>query len=444
MVKLKQEFLNRMQKQLKSEFNDFLASYEKECVRGVRVNTKKISVQDFLNITPFKLSKIDYADNGFILSGDGKWGSHPYHHAGLIYFQEPSSMVPVESVEIEKDDLVIDLCAAPGGKSGQIACKLGEDGLLISNEVVPQRSKILFSNIERQGFKNVVVTNCSVEKLAEKFAYCFDKVFVDAPCSGEGMFRKDENAINEWNEMSNSSNAARQKLILESAKKLVNVGGKLIYSTCTFSSVEDEEVVYDFLKQNENFVLVKFLDKLDGVLVSEDEKKMTGKFYPHKASGEGQFVAVFEKVSGESNALPLYRRQKLFKSEETLFNEFKKENLLEDLSVTSVNGSLYVLPKICPDLRGLNVLSVGVKAGEIIKNRFQPFHSLFNAYGNSFKRKLKLTIDDNRLFDYLKGEEIACELENKYAVVCVSDFPLGGIKVSDNRGKNLYPKGLRN
>lgn len=443
MVKLKQEFLDRMKKQLKDGYDGFIKSYDKESVRGVRINTKKVSVEDFLKITPFNCESINYCDNGFIVDSEEKWGKHPYHHAGLIYFQEPSSMIPVCSVEINEDDYVIDLCAAPGGKSGQIACELGDNGLLISNEIVTSRSKILFSNIERQGFKNVVVTNNTPTQLADKFGACFDKVFVDAPCSGEGMFRKDNNAINEWTEQATFSNANRQLLILEDAKKLVKRGGKLIYSTCTFSSVEDEGVVKEFLKENNNFKLISLSEKVLPFVVCEDENKLTGKFYPHLAKGEGQFVAVFEKFDGDEEQLKTLRIQKLYKSEEILFNEFVKQNLNVNLIAYSLNDSLYILPKVCPDLRGLNIISAGVKAGEVIKNRFAPFHSLFNAYGDVFKRKLNLSLNDKRVGQYLKGEEIECDLDNKYAVIQVDGFNLGGVKVSEGRAKNLYPKGLR-
>ena len=234
MINLPKEFSERMKLLLKDDYELYLKALEEPAVRALRVNTAKISVDDFLKICPFDLKKIPYVSNGFYFDYD-RIGNHPFHHAGMFYVQEPGAMAPAECIDIDPEWTILDMCAAPGGKSTQLKNKLGENGVLVSNEIIPSRCKILTGNIERLGLLNTVTTCMDSKKIASAFPKTFDLIMVDAPCSGEGMFRKDENAILEWSEENVKMCAERQKQILQIAEKLVAAGGKLVYSTCTFS-----------------------------------------------------------------------------------------------------------------------------------------------------------------------------------------------------------------
>ena len=252
------DFTNRMKAILGEEYEKFEASYSEVPVRSFRVNTNKISEENFEKINLFGGKKIPYAENGFYFSCDGI-GNHPYHHAGMIYIQEPSAMAPVASVDIQPGWNILDLCASPGGKSTQAAAQ-NPDGVLVSNEIIPSRCKTLTGNIERMGFRNVITTCTDAKKIASLYGEVFDLVIVDAPCSGEGMFRKDENAQNEWSVENVLHCAERQREILDEIKTTVKPGGLLLYSTCTFSLEENEKNVDWFLNENDNFELIDVKD----------------------------------------------------------------------------------------------------------------------------------------------------------------------------------------
>lgn len=449
MKQLPLEFQERMKKLLGAEYEDFLKSYDEKSVRAFRVNTDKISLENFEKLNIFSTEKIPYVENGFYFDYDGI-GKHPYHHAGMVYVQEPAAMVPVESIEINPDWNVLDLCAAPGGKSSQIKNKLGENGVLVSNEIVPSRCKILTGNMERMGFKNVVTTCMGPQKIAKEFPEAFDMIMVDAPCSGEGMFRKDDTAIDEWSPENVKMCAERQTEILDCAVKMLKSGGYIVYSTCTFSLEENEMTVDAFLQCHPEFELVPASQRVqantaDGIKFEGckcENIHYTRRCYSHKTKGEGQFVAVLHNtnenygVSSNNNT----KKEKIHKTA----TDFLDDVLVsyDESNVLMYNGNpVYFTPDF-PVRKGA-AFSCGVTIGEIRRNYIQPHHQFFMAMGKYFKRKIELSADSDEIKKYLHGEEFNTDCPNGWAAVLVDGCTVGGVKVSNGRAKNHYPKGLR-
>ncbi len=457
-ITLPSEFLANMKNMLGENYESYISAMQSEPVRGLRLNTKKISESEFLKLSGLKVEKLKFSDDGYLLKSENKLGNTPEHLSGLYYLQEPSSMIPVCSSEIEKENRplrVLDLCASPGGKTGQIAMRVSEDSIIFSNEIIFSRAQVLYQNIERQGLKNVVILNESPERL-KVFKNYFDYVFVDAPCSGEGMFRKNPETISEWSENGTIMCAERQREILTVAKELVKPNGKLIYSTCTFSEKEDEDIVKWLLSSRE-FELLNIPKEIKEVTIPAmgNGLDFARKFLPHTGSGEGQFVAVFKstKSAGEDE---LYSKKhfhsvyEIGQSYNKLFKVFAEENLTREFSwreLLSVGETLFLAPKgfnskIQTALDELKFVSIGTKLGEIQKGRFVPNHAIFMTLSNIFKNKIEL--DDENLKKYLHGEELEFKENLKgYAVVTKNGNAIGGAKISGNRLKNLYPKGLR-
>lgn len=449
MKQLPLEFQERMKNLLGAEYEDFLKSYDEKPVRAFRVNTDKISLADFQKLNTFSTEKIPYVENGFYFDYDGI-GNHPYHHAGMLYVQEPAAMVPVESIGINPDWKVLDLCAAPGGKSSQIKNKLGENGVLVSNEIVPSRCKILTGNIERMGFKNVVTTCMSPQKIAKEFPEIFDMIMVDAPCSGEGMFRKDDTAIDEWSPENVKMCAERQTEILDCAVKMLKSGGYIVYSTCTFSLEENEMTVDAFLKSHPEFELVPASERVrkntaDGIKFEGckcENIHYTRRCYSHKTKGEGQFVAVLHNTNENYGVISNNNTQK-GKIDRTV-TDFLDDTLISynKENVIMYNGNpVYFTPDF--PIRKGTAFSCGVTIGEIRKNYIQPHHQFFMAMGTDFKRKIELSADSEEIKKYLHGEEFNTDCPNGWAVVLVDGCTVGGVKISNGRAKNHYPKGLR-
>ena len=448
MKQLPQEFLNRMEPLLGEEFYDFLKSYDLPPVKAFRVNTAKISVADFEKLNIFGNEKIPYTENGFYLLYD-KVGNHPYHHAGMMYVQEPAAMAPAECLDVEKGWCVLDMCAAPGGKTTQLKNKLGEDGVLLSNEIIPSRCKILTGNIERLGLHNTVTTCMDTEKLAKTFPKTFELIMVDAPCSGEGMFRKDDTAIAEWSVKNVKLCAERQAQILENAAKLLKDGGYIIYATCTFSLEENEMTVDNFLQNHPEFEILPVKDDVkkvtaDGILFDGCKNKnitYARRFYPHISKGEGQFMAVLHNKNPKTETVKHPPKQQkvapiVFEFLEDSLTEYNKEN------VKMYNGNPVFLP---PDFEVKDGVAfcAGITVGEIRKNYILPHHQFFMGMGKYFKRKIQLSADSEEIQKYLHGEEIVTDLQNGWAVVMVDGCPLGGAKIANGKAKNHYPKGLR-
>lgn len=442
------DFSNRMKELLGEEYEKFEASYSENSVRSFRVNTNKISKDNFDKINPFGGEKIPYAENGFYFSCDGI-GNHPYHHAGMIYIQEPSAMAAVASIDIRSDWNILDLCASPGGKSTQTAAQ-NPNGILISNEIIPSRCKTLTGNIERMGFQNVITTCADAKRIASLYGEAFDLVIVDAPCSGEGMFRKDENARKEWSAENVLHCAERQREILDEIKTTVKPGGLLLYSTCTFSLEENEKNVDWFLGENDNFELIEVKDSVkkftaDGVMFDGCKEKnilRCRRFYPHISKGEGQFIALMRKKGGFGiENLPPTALNDIPKKEQKLIFAFLDETLVDynKNAVKKYKENFVYFDSVFPVPYG--AFSCGVTIGSLQKNYIKPHHQFFSAMGKMFKQKIELDLD--QAIKYIHGETVDCEFDKGWCVVTVEGCPIGGAKAVNKIAKNHYPKGLR-
>ena len=435
-------FFDRMKELLGDEYPRYLETVDKEPFRAIRVNTLKISPHELLPLLPFAGEQVPFADDGYYVTSE-KLGKHPLHHAGAFYIQEPSAMSAVTALDVRPGDRVLDLCAAPGGKSTQIASKLGGTGLLWANEIVRPRAHILLSNIERMGVKNAVVSNMSPDALCGRLAGFFDRVLVDAPCSGEGMFRKDREAVFEWSAEHSLACAERQKAILDSAAAAVKPNGVMVYSTCTFSVDENEGVVEHFLGAHPEFELID-----TGCRFGVPALKKARRVYPFNG-GEGHFVVKFKKKSGKEYKGAMYRYTEPANDEKQRILEFifdmLRNNSLSDFCV--IDDRILSLPavELLPDLDGMNILRAGVKVGDFKKGRIEPHHNLATCLTpGDFNRRLKLRSTDSLVSRYISGEELELDTWiSGWAVVAVDGITLGLGKASDGRLKNKYPKGLR-
>lgn len=450
-MNLPQDFVEKMKTMLGCDCDDFLASLDKPAQKGITVNTNKIDTKTFENCFDQHIEKIPLISNGYYVDSF-KFSENLFNHLGIIYSQEPSAMYPVELLGIEENDIVLDVCASPGGKSIQILEKLKGAGLLLSNEIVYKRAKILEENITRMGFENCIITCNSPEDL-QKANCLFDKILVDAPCGGEGMIRKNNFDINCYNPNAIDSNVKRQLEILESVKDLLKVGGNLVYSTCTYDIRENEQVVYNFLKNNQDFELIlddKFKSVCEsGIKIADTHTDYSWRRYPHKHRGEGQFMALFTK-RGEGREINIPREynirgfEKVNNKELTLINKTLKDILdcnQIDFDYLKKNDEIFVLPKEKIDVKNLNILNIGCLLGIIQKDNLKISHEFYHTYGNLFKQKIELSQDDAK--KYIHGEEIDTDLSNGiYAVTHIS-IPLGGGKISNGRLKNYYKKNYR-
>lgn len=431
-----------MKSLLGDEYDEFLKFYESENFRGLRVNTLKCSVQKLQDLLDFKLNNTPFCKEGFYIpDAISSLGSNPLHHSGAFYIQEPSATSAVTMLDVNEGDFVLDLCAAPGGKSTQIGAKLNGTGLLWSNEIVKNRANILLSNIERMGIKNAVVSNCRPEVLCQNLTNCFDKVLVDAPCSGEGMFRKNTDAQTQWSVEHVKSCAQRQLLILNSAKNALKAGGTLLYSTCTFSSEENEGVIAQFLSENPDFELVDA-----NVSFGRPTLEYARRIFPMDG-GEGHFAA---KLRKKGTLVPSYtstaRQPKIDKDILDFYDSLFIDRPFGE-NITVVGDKIIILPQNYNfNTKGLQVLRAGVLFGEIVKKRIEPHHSAFMA---ASKPQCRMTVDfdvnSTEISNYLQGQEIAVTSDLKgYTAVCVNGITTGFGKASGSRLKNKYPKGLRN
>lgn len=431
-MKLPESFIVNMKKQIpEKEWEAFFAVYENPPFKGVRLNPLKGSEDGLKSCLPFLGERVEWEENGYYTTEE-KPGNSPFHAAGVFYSQEPSAMCAAPLLEVQPGERVLDLCSAPGGKGTQLACRMKGEGIVVLNEPVLSRAKILSQNVERMGVKNAVVTSELPEKLSTKFEGYFDKILVDAPCSGEGMFRKNaEEALSEWSEENVAICAERQKRILDEATKMLRGGGRLVYSTCTFAPSEDEGQVCDYLQNHPEMHL----------LTQE-------KLYPHKVKGEGHFAALFEKTqTEEGNACRKEMKPWCSREGEQAYRAFEKSFFHQKFAyrLYEANGILYELPEGVFDWKGVQVLRVGVRLGEVKNGRFEPSHSLALCVKKEECRNvLDLSETDDRLEKYLRGETVEDgAIENGWCVVCVHGYPLGLGKAVNGTVKNHYPKGLR-
>lgn len=440
MITLPKDFEKRMKLQLGDEFADFISSFDEGKINALRLSNN-LNPED---IFPGSLSKVSWCPTGYYYEDNLNPGQHPYHEAGVYYIQDASAMLPAEMLNPVPGDIVLDLCAAPGGKSTQIGKKLEGKGLLIANEIIPSRSKILSENIERMGITNCIVTNEAPEDLSKKLPAFFDKILVDAPCSGEGMFRKNPNAIDEWSLDNVKMCADRQDYILDEAVKMLKPGGTIVYSTCTFSPEEDEECMERFLTRHSDFMLIK-----------------QERLWPHKVKGEGHFSAMLQhkgavvEEASDNSYVNRKKRQEKDPAEAAikLFSQFA-DKLFEKDYVNSIpenkqpllfGNQLYILPKCAPSLNGIKVVRPGLHLGTIKKDRFEPSFALALACNPSFcKNTISFGSNSKEIRDYIWGQAIFTENKNEgWTLVCVDEYTIGWGKTTNGQMKNHYPKGLR-
>jgi len=470
-MKLPEEFVNKMQGLMGEEFNSYLESYKKPRFYGLRVNTLKISVEEFLKTSPFHLEPVPWTTDGFYYQEGDNPGRHPYYYAGLYYIQEPSAMLPGAVIGVKPGDKVLDLCAAPGGKTIQMAAQMKGQGLLVANDNNNNRVKALVKNIELYGVKNAVVLNETPDKLAENFKGYFDKILVDAPCSGEGMFRKDEDAIKSWEKYQCEKCCGMQWEILQQVDKMLKPGGSILYSTCTFSPEEDELMIEKFMNEHEGSYELQEIPKVGGIEGGRtqwsNEKydfSKAARLWPHKLNGEGHFAALLKKIDNNcenknnggfeaQDALRKWEKSHVINDANDL-RDFNLElaNFIENnTNIDGLKGyafqkgnNLYHLPETCPDLSGLRVAKSGWYLGEMGPKGFIPSHSFAVSLScDEIKNKINFTSDARETNSYLKGETLIISGEKGYTGICVDGYSLGWAKQTGDMLKNLYPKGWR-
>ena len=427
---LPEAFLLRMQKQLGEEYEDFLQSLERPRAVALRFNPLKGQqpTMDFVK------EPVPWESMGYYYDPDSRPGLHVYHEAGVYYLQEASAMAPVALLDPRPGERVCDLCAAPGGKTTQIAGRMQGEGFLLCNEINPKRAKILSRNMERMAVSNALVTNEHPANLAKKYAGFFDRVLVDAPCSGEGMFRKEEAAVTDWSQETVEMCARRQAEILHSAAQLVRPGGRLVYSTCTFAPEEDEEAVVNFLQEHPEFE-PETLEAPWFVPVENGGHRM----WPHKLLGEGHFAAVLKKTGGEETDTDIPSGEKL----PPQWTAFAKETgiQLPAGKAVSFGQNLYWAPEDMPDLNRIKVMRPGLELGAVKKDRFEPAHALA-LWLKECKNMETYGAESEEMKAYIHGDVVPSQKKG-WCLVCADGYSIGWGKGDGRVLKNHYPTGLR-
>ena len=442
--KLPLEYKEAMKELLQDEYKDYIDSLSKPSISGMRVNTLKIKKEELLKLLNLNLREVKWADTGFYLDDDLRLSKSPYYYAGLYYMQEPSAMSPASLCEAKRGDKILDLCAAPGGKSTQIACKLEGEGLILSNDLSNSRAKALLKNIELSGIRNTVITCEEPQKLAGVYEEYFDKILVDAPCSGEGMFRRDIAVFNAYLKRGPENFAPIQASILDSAARMLKKGGYMIYSTCTYSKLEDEDTVLEFLKRHEDFE-IGVLPVYEGFTPS---KYVDGavRLFPHKLEGEGHFVCKLVKKGESKEDESETKYSKAVKLPKSVLEFLKLTNISWDDKRFYINNEyVYYLPEGLILDKKLRYLRTGLLIGRMNNNRFEPSQAFaMSLKYEDWKNPVNLSIDDDRVTRYLKGETIdADDIGSGYRLLCVEKYPLGFVKQDAARLKNKYYKGWR-
>ena len=475
-MELPLEFKEKMKMLLGEEYGAYLDCYKEPRVYGLRVNTAKIRVSDFMKICPFAIQKIPWIDNGFYYDGENvSPAKHPYYFAGLYYLQEPSAMTPANRLPIEPNDTVLDLCAAPGGKATELGAKLNQTGVLVANDISNSRAKGLLKNIELFGIGNVLVLSEEPAKLSSYFEGYFDKILIDAPCSGEGMFRKDAKMVSEWSKRGPAYFAEIQREILAEAVKMLRIGGMLLYSTCTFDMSENEEMIAYLLENYPEFEICdivmyeQFANGRTHSAVGEHVSlSKTVRIWPHKVRGEGHYMALLKKnacVSAKAFDKQV-EKQIERQTERQVEKQFEKHSCKEGILPDSLNTFLrdvsfsfvpnriaimgdkvYYMPADIPKTKGLRFLRTGLLLGELKKERFTPSQALaMHLKLAEYKHTINLTLADERVLRYLKGETLMLnegEGVTGWNLVGVDGFPLGWGKCINGMLKNKYAQGWR-
>ncbi len=457
-MKLPEAFEKRMKEMLGEESEAFFAAYEEERVYGLRVNTAKISPEEFQRLAPFRLKPIPWVENGFFYDPEDMPTKHPYYFAGLYYMQEPSAMTPASRLPVEPGERVLDLCAAPGGKATELGSRLRGEGLLVANDISASRMKALLKNIEIAGIPNAFLTNEAPGRLAEVFPEYFDRILVDAPCSGEGMFRKEPAVMEAWTPEKPELCAGMQEEITREAVKMLKPGGLLLYSTCTFAPEENEKQVTRMLRENPELTLREITPWYEGFsggnpqwADGNGELEKTIRIWPQHMQGEGHFLALLEKAGERPANTGKTVKKKLDKQQEQALEEFFRDVHGSRAGYTlDIRGAMvYAVPEGTESVRGLKFLRNGLLLGELKKNRFEPSQPLAMALKQEeYEATLNLSAEDERVRRYLKGETLLieegeCKRKKGWQLVCVDGYPLGWGKLVNGVLKNKYLSGWR-
>ena len=437
-------FTARMQRLLGTDYDAFAASFSRPRAVALRLNPLKTDAPP--DLSAFSLRLVPWEPCGYYYDPETRPGKSAYHEAGLYYLQEASAMAPAALLDPQPGETVLDLCAAPGGKSTQLAGRMQGRGLLVCNEINPKRAKILASNIERLAVSNALVLNEHPQRLAARFERFFDKILVDAPCSGEGMFRKEEAAVTDWSEDTVAMCARRQAEILHSAAQMLRPGGRLVYSTCTFAPEENEGSVSAFLHMHPDFS-IEALDtpwfspgRPDWVSDPAPELDKTFRLWPHRLLGEGHYCAVLRKAGNAPGAEPPSEPAAKLPKE---LADFCRETgaAMPDGKPILFGQTVYLAPENLPNLKGLHVLRAGLELGEVRKNRLEPAHA-WALWQKSFPNAVSFAEPSEEIRRYLAGDVLPCGTKG-WALVQVEGLSLGWAKGDGRVLKNHYPKALR-
>lgn len=456
-LKLSEEYLNRMRDLLgEEEFSAYLKSFDEERLYGLRVNTAKVTPEAFPELVSWDLKPVPWIPNGFYYEGTERPAKDPYYYAGLYYLQEPSAMTPAMLLPVKPGDRVLDLCGAPGGKSTELGVKLAGKGVLISNDISNSRAKALLKNLELWGISNICVTSETPDKLADVFGPWFDKILIDAPCSGEGMFRKDDDMVKSYEERGPEYYSEIQKEITDQAVRMLAPGGLLLYSTCTFSRCEDEEIICHILENHQEMELIR-LPLFEG---ASGGIGLDGciRLFPHKIKGEGHFISLLRKNGGgaertaagsreRSRTEPQGKKAPALPTELTDFLALMNREF-DGSRIMIKNDSVYYLPENFVPAKELRYLRTGLLLGELKNKRFEPGQVLaMTLHAEEFRQTISWKKEDDRVIRYLKGETISLTPEEGpvkgWYLVCVDGYPLGFAKGTGMALKNKYYPGWR-
>ncbi len=482
-MNLPTKFEDRMRRLLGDEYEEYLQCYSKPHYGGIRVNTLKLTPEEFEKLCPFPLKRIPWVANGYYYDTKEQPARHPYYYAGLYYIQEPSAMTPASLLPVQKGDRVLDICAAPGGKSTELGAKLSGEGLLVSNDISNSRAKALLKNIELFGIRNALVLSEAPNKLYEYFPEYFDKILIDAPCSGEGMFRKSPAIMKNWEQYGVEYYNKLQKEIILFAAKMLKPGGMMLYSTCTFSPEENEGTISYLLEQFPEFRVINAIPSVEeqkrlGISYEgfdfgkpewveglpedapyREELKHCLRLWPHKLNGEGHFIALLQKgnqtlteqkaMEQFSTKVPSKIGKGISEEAKEFFRDIKWNSLEEDdfyqrLEVRE--DRIYMIPEGLPDTKGLRILRQGLLLGEMKKQRFEPAQALASALSSSeYEKQLHLLGSSREAIRYLKCEGLEAEdrVGDGWQLVCVDGYPLGWGKMAKGSFKNKYLPGWR-
>ncbi len=448
-------FEENMRYLLKEDFDKYIETLNNPKSMGIRINNLKISDDDFFKLIGKTLKKVPWSTSGYYIDDKEEFSKNPYYNAGLYYIQEPSAMSVSSFMPIDEGDFVLDLCASPGGKATAIADKLNGTGFLVANDISPSRCKALIKNIELMGINNYCVTSDTHTKLEKVFVNFFDKIVLDVPCSGEGMFKSDSTAINNWNENTNYEFKEIQLDILETAKNMLKDDGIISYSTCTFSVVENEMVIDEFLENNKDFSVLPIDNKKygfsNGLLETpknEDTNKCT-RIFPHLVDGEGHFLCILKR-NGKNPLSPKFENYKenkqLLKMIEC-YKKFEKEYITKDFTGKFINheDSLFLVHEDFTALNKTRTMRSGFYLGDIKNDKFKPSQNLASCLNiDIFKNVVNLSQDNPNVGKYLKGETIMEDCKDGYVLICLNGFPLGFGISSKGKIKNKYGKSMIN